>query len=218
MVYKRKQLTKKIPKSIAKYVKKAVQKPREKRMAERFVVNTPGFHNAVNEVFQGNLLVPIGPDAGGQHGYRIGNSISLQNIQIMFDIGSMSNPSDPVKVRIILIRQNAPSLYNQANLMTNVSGDNMLDAPTAHEAVNAHVLHDKVYDLTSGSPTFKFSKLIKFHVNMKNRKVIYNDQELVGGGPQTDLRLFLIPYAINSNTGLQICSYNCQYRLNYTEA
>lgn len=224
MPYKRKTKThtvKKVPKSVMKYVKRAIQAPREKRYAQGSITNVPGFHNTVGDIF-GELLSTIGTSASGGYNRRVGSNININALEMVFDFGSTASASLPAKARIIVTRQPFPQQLTSATIMSRLSNNNMLDRSGDPEIPNVHILHDKIYDLTLGSPSLVFSKIVKVHVKLHNRKIIYNDDlpgVLSGTPPNTCINVFIVPWAKNSEgTSTQVFYYNSQYRLLYNEA
>lgn len=222
MPYKKKQMTKKVPKAVAKYVKKAIAAPREKRFAAAYITNRGGFHNTLDDVYQKGLYDFIFPNVDGGFNHRVGSVINATKLECSFNFCNVDTPNIVPKVRIIVARQPWPAAIGSTNLLSNLSGNKLLDIAGDPEIPQLHILHDKVYDLCAGSPTLMFNKVIKFNVNLRNKKIIYNDDRtgmFPGHPPNDDLRVFVVGWQSNTTIAFPtLYFYDAQMRLHFNEA
>lgn len=223
MPYKKKQTTtKKVPKAIAKYVKKAIMAPREHRFGSGWVTNVTGYHSTVTDVFSRGIYEFVFPSSDGGYNHRVGNVINANKLECRLNFCSIASPTTSPKVRLLVVRQPTPIGITSSNVLINLSGNKMLSHAGDPDVPQLSILYDKIIDLCGGQPSLLFNKIVKFNVNLRNKKIVYNDDKqgtFAGQPPSDDLRLYLIPWQDNYALGSPAqFSYDAELRLHYNEA
>lgn len=203
-------------KKVETIAKKAVLKLSETKHVSQSTENAQLYHNSVGIPFNGLLQLAQG-DAENQ---RIGDEVIGRSLKLKFWLSTKLDRQNVI-YRIILLRLPKDQETGAFDPMEAVTGNKLIDYINTEKYTPVFQKFVKIQGTTthaSGATTQEVSKLVSFNINLKDRKIKYENDSVNVKYQRDTLRLAIYAYdAYGTLTSDNIASYACNARFYFKD-